>query len=294
MRVPVDRRPLVAGDADPGPRARRRPQRGGGTERVGVRGARQGERGDGESGERDETSRGEQGDYAGARIAFERALEFSRELGAEAREAAAIGNLATLAHYEARYSDALVFYERALELYRKHGATSNELITIENIGNSAILTGDVDAAIARFRAATELAREAGATWELTNALRWLARALILRGEVAEPARLLDEAVDATARIGYGRALAETLEIVAELKGDEAAAARLLGAADGIRERVGVAQFPDNAVFVERRSAELQAALGARYDKEHKSGRGLSVDEAVALAHAAIASRDVGE
>jgi DNA-binding CsgD family transcriptional regulator len=82
-------------------------------------------------------------------------------------------------------------------------------------------------------------------------------------------------------------LADTLECLARLAADDGNhpyAARLLGAADGIRQRMGHARFPMYQAGYDATVAAVREALGQNdFDAAWAGGAALSTEEAIAYA-----------
>jgi non-specific serine/threonine protein kinase len=80
-----------------------------------------------------------------------------------------------------------------------------------------------------------------------------------------------------------------LAAVAELHGRSENAARVLGAADALRETIGASLAPFEQGMHDRTARAARVALGqAQFDAAWTAGRALSLDEAVAYALEAAA------
>ena len=81
--------------------------------------------------------------------------------------------------------------------------------------------------------------------------------------------------------------AETYASLLAATGTPAHAARLLGAADATRERIGLPRLPRLESELQEDLATARAALpNDRWDSEYQLGRGLTVEEALTQANAA--------
>ena len=124
-------------------------------------------------------------------------------------------------------------------------------------------------------------------WHLSTALTTRARVAIAQGEPEQAQRDAHEARAIAASTGaYARA-PDTLESLAELAvdaGSHREAARLFGAADGIRRRVGEVRFKIHDAGYEASVATLREAIGEDdLDRAWAEGAALSTDEAIAYA-----------
>jgi DNA-binding CsgD family transcriptional regulator len=110
---------------------------------------------------------------------------------------------------------------------------------------------------------------------------------IAQGEPDQAERDAHEALVSAARSqGYLR-VADTLECLARLAangGNDAYAARLLGASDGIRQRMGHARYPMYQPGYDITVAATRNALGEKdFDLMWAEGAALSTEEAIAFA-----------
>ena len=108
-----------------------------------------------------------------------------------------------------------------------------------------------------------------------------------QGEPDQAERDAHEALAIAARTqGYLR-VPDTLECLARLAADDGNhpyAARLLGAADGIRQRTGTCPLPDVSSRLRRRGGSVREALGQNdFDAAWAEGAALSTEEAIAYA-----------
>jgi DNA-binding CsgD family transcriptional regulator len=151
-----------------------------------------------------------------------------------------------------------------------------------------------------------LAEAAAACGDLSEARRWadtavsktrdwhLMRALIARVRVAiaqgEPQQAESDAYDALALITDMQAhlmtpdLFESLAVLLDISGNQRAAARLIGASDAMRRRIGVVRFKAFDAAYDANVTKLCTALGeAEFDKARAEGAALSTEEAIAYA-----------
>ena len=217
---------------------------------------------------------GEQGDHAGARAAFEEALELTRLAGDVGRTSAAVSNLATLAFYAGDLGAALSGYEEALSLAQ---LSARERISTlaENLAVVHLIAGDNAAALRYARLSVSAGREAQDLRELAAGLRVLARVLVGEGDVAGGVAAIEESRELVDRVGDATGLAEWFEdaaAVAVAQGEHEHAASLLGAADAQRERKESAREPERATWYDEVEAAARAALGGDYDAAYARGR----------------------
>ena len=124
-------------------------------------------------------------------------------------------------------------------------------------------------------------------WLQTIALTVRAFVAIAQGDREQAERDAREALTITARTqGYMR-VADTLECLARLSandGNHAYAARLMGAAEAIRQRMGHARFPMYQADYDATVASVREALDPNdFDAAWAEGAALSAEEAIAYA-----------
>jgi predicted ATPase/class 3 adenylate cyclase len=151
-------------------------------------------------------------------------------------------------------------------------------------------TGRTDAAAERFAAAVARFAEIGDERLSLAARSDLGHALRRGGRLDEAATAYRATIGGWVRLGHRGAVANQLEnmaFVAIDRGEPERAARLLGAAEAIREvadaPMALEEGPEHALFVERLHGMLEPLA---FETEWQAGRSMSQAEAVAFALAA--------
>jgi predicted ATPase/transcriptional regulator with XRE-family HTH domain len=151
---------------------------------------------------------------------------------------------------------------------------------LENVATAqgivALREGDITAATAYFEEALEASRAAGNPLHIAGSSLVLARLTLIRTEPLRAARLLTEAVPALARRQHLTALASALEglvIVAHAIGEDAAAARFLGASRRMHRVSGASGISVTAPPIsDDVVAQIRSALGESvYTATHGEG-----------------------
>src|SRR6516165_4296940 len=149
------------------------------------------------------------------------------------------------------------------------------------IAQAALAGGDLVAA--RRRADDAVAKATG--FFLTAALVTRARVAIAQGEPDQGERDAHDALAMAAEIEVHLVVPDVLEYLATLAGDSGShreAARLFGAAHGIRQPMGVVRFKVWDASYETAVAAVRDALGERdFDAAWAEGAALSIEEAIA-------------
>ncbi len=177
--------------------------------------------------------------------------------------------------------------ERATDAGRRSGNPSSIAISALARGRIAGLTGQTDEARhwlgeawTRFGEVDDRRYQVVARSDLAHALR-------RGGALAEAEATYRETLQAWQHFGNRGATANQLENVgflARARGDGLRAARLLGAADALREVAGAAMLAIERHEYESELAQLRAILDpAAFEHAWADGRSLTADEAVALA-----------
>jgi predicted ATPase/DNA-binding SARP family transcriptional activator len=227
----------------------------------------------------------ERGDYGAARRFLEESLALAEALGDAHRTGVAYSNLGNLALYEERWGEARRLYERALGLYRGV-SPRDEAIALQNLGLATAGSGEIDDATALLEQAITLGRGSGALREAAAASVDLAWIEIDRDELDRARELLGQARATFVQLADRTKIADCIEVYAGLahaRRRPDAAARLLGAADALRDSVGSVRQPDQDRWVQRLSAALADSLGADgLEAAQGAGRTVGLDEALAL------------
>ena len=222
-----------------------------------------------------------QGEAAAARAAAEATLEGGAELGGRY---AVLGHLA-LGFAALAAGDGAAAHE-AREAARQHmTVVGGAVAALRRVWNAEAALADGDIAAAR-----RLADEAVSTtpgWYSALALTIRARVAIAAGEPDQAERDAHDALALAATIGAHLGVPDILECLAVLAGEACShreAARLCGAAEAIRERMGAVRFKVYDTGYAASAAALRDAMGqADFDSAWTEGTALSTEEAIAYA-----------
>jgi len=227
----------------------------------------------------------DRGDDAAIRLACERLKPLlpgiqDRRLRAMAHLAIAWGTPIT-GDYESALRDA----SQSLEQLRRLDEPFWSALAAFTVGSMELALGRHDDAAGHLREARDVAERFDSAWLTAGSRVQLGTLGVLDGRLAEAREQLDEALSMSLAARSTPFVAVSLAAQARLAFVEQQperAARLAGAAEGLRQRVGVRAWP----MLRRREAELVAqvrqALGAdRFDQAFSSGSRLNQREAVA-------------
>jgi predicted ATPase/class 3 adenylate cyclase len=226
----------------------------------------------------------QQGDYARAHALYQQAVVLTGELGDRHGRAFGLMNMADVLEREGDYDAARAHFDESVVAFRALGDRWGEAFALDAFGLIAARQGDVETARSLHVEAAAMSRE-------MNDDRGVARALVNLGDLAARVGERDRALamyreSLALRLGLGdlpgtaAALEKVAWVVAE--DDPEAAARVLGAADAMRETIRARVPPSALGEYERGRQGLEAGLGSEaFDLALKSGRGLSPGAALA-------------
>jgi predicted ATPase/DNA-binding SARP family transcriptional activator len=227
------------------------------------------------------------GDYPAARRYYGQALILSREHGENRRTAQALNYLALTLVEEGELSGARPLFEGALALYQEVGPAAVPASILTNLGSLALRQGDYEVAqeyleqsVARCEAAGRIQEHGLALDGLSVIALRQARYEEARAHCARSLRLLHEC---GAVVNIPMVLAH-MAVVAHSEAQWERVARLMGAAEGLREAAGVPLPPYTAADRGDAAAAARRALGAdAFDAALAEGQAMTMEQAIGLA-----------
>jgi predicted ATPase/class 3 adenylate cyclase/DNA-binding CsgD family transcriptional regulator len=222
-----------------------------------------------------------QGELSAARRAAEVTLESAAELGemfiGTGYMASGIAALAA--------GDAQAAHDAGEAAFGHFSVAQPQLATVMRsvMAQAAVAGGDLIGA----RRWADEAVSVATGWHLVLSLTPRARVATARGEREEAERDIQGALACAAGIGAYLEVPDILECIADLAraaGSHHEAARMFGAAHGIRQRMGAVRFKVYDAGYEASVAALRDALGEKdFDAAWAEGSALSTEEAIAYA-----------
>jgi predicted ATPase len=220
--------------------------------------------------------------------ALSASLALYREAGDRAGEASALDGLGDMAWAAGDFERARAAYAESLRLRRELGDPVAVGLSLYSLGRLYV---DHDETMWQRTALAEpLLREALALLEAQQdargtalALNALGRLALFEGRPGEAAAPIRAALERFAALGNAVDIAECLEELAQIaaaEGNAARAARICGAAEALREHLGVPAQPHHTTFVQTLRRQVAEATWAGAWAE---GRRLSQAEAVEAA-----------
>lgn len=232
------------------------------------------------------------GDLALAQRRYTEALELYRALAIRSGIADTLVNLAGLAIERGELATAASACDEAETLYRAAGNLGDLAYVAVNRGDSALAEGRLGEARRQYERALEQFRAAGNRRLVGRCLGQLGRLAVREGDLAEAARLSAAALTVRRAIdhrpGMVFSLDEGMLELALAAGLPVVAARLLGAADAARTRLGVVRKPSETRAAESARRQLLARLGeSSFSALWDEGQAMGLPEAADYALASL-------
>jgi tetratricopeptide (TPR) repeat protein len=185
-----------------------------------------------------------QSDYRDAIRFYQQSLSLYREQGDQRGVGGVLNNLGVVARAQGQHADAVLFHEESLALFRKIKDTRSIAYTLCNLGHASYRHGDDTRAAACFAESLHIFRD----------------------------------------LGDRRGIAEILERLAELavrKGLPTLAARFGGAAEALRDTIGIPSESDDIPLYERVVALARLSMGqSAFADAFAAGRALPQDQTI--------------
>jgi predicted ATPase/DNA-binding XRE family transcriptional regulator len=230
------------------------------------------------------------GDYERCGRYSEEGLEESLQAGDELGAAWARVGLGLSAMSRSDYGAATSHLQEALRSFRQLNEGYGVAHVTNFLGMVALMRGDEGQATAMFEEGLAAARRIGDRTSTCTALYNLAQAALSRSEYDEAALLFEEGVTLSEQM-RDRANAayclEGLAVVANGRGEGELSGRLIGAAEGLHEAVGVPVYlyyePHRSRY-ERTVSAVRSQLGEEaFEEARERGREMTFEQAVGYA-----------
>lgn len=225
-----------------------------------------------------------QSDYAYGRAVYQESLAIWRELEDKQGIATALAELGILAFGQADLTAARGLYEESLALRRQMGDRPGVAATLHNLGRVAYREGNWETAQALYEESLAICRELGDPQNIAVALTNLGFLAFGRGDYPSARARFEEGLAIQQELGDKRRMAYSLEgfaFLAAMRGAPEQAARLLGAAEALRETIGAPLPPVDRPDYDRIVALVRGGLlGDVLKRAWAEGRRMTSEVAV--------------
>jgi predicted ATPase/class 3 adenylate cyclase len=226
----------------------------------------------------------QQGEIRASLALFERSLAVWRVLGDQDQQARELNSLGITHHHLGDLDAARSLLEESAGIARALGSDSRLASALTNLGQAESDAGNFDRAIQVLREALALDRKQGDMLGVALDQQSLAGVSLRAGRAGEALGLLSGMFDYVASCGDVELLATTLDLSAAITAELGAglrAARLAGAAEAVRHKIGVqVRQPE---LLERFLAPARATIAPEeWQAELAAGRAVTQQEAVTL------------
>jgi ATP/maltotriose-dependent transcriptional regulator MalT len=229
----------------------------------------------------------ERGDWPRALAAYEESLALERQAGNAWGIAMSLTNLGALAGDQGDTARAVALLQESLALLRELGDARGIASALHNLAAVTRDGGEWQRAAELHAESLALWRELGDRWGVAASLHDLARATARLGDGPRAAALLGEGLALFAELGVRQGTAACLEGLAAVACDAERpldAARLLGAAEAVREVIGAPLPARDRQDLARIVAQARnASKTGTFREAWRVGRALSAEETSALA-----------
>jgi non-specific serine/threonine protein kinase len=229
----------------------------------------------------------EQGDFVRSLALSEEGLALFRKVGDVSGAVVALYVLGAAALFQNDLERATALTEEALALQRASGDSVGAARSLPILGTVAQLRRDYDRAIALYEEGLELAREVGDDFAVALSLVIGASTYLGTGDNLKALELNAEGLKLSQRLTMMRLLASNLNVAAALAGAQGQAdrsARLWGAAESLRDSLGIVLSPFERSYYEPYVSAAQDRLDeASWEAAWAEGCSMTPEQAVEYA-----------
>ncbi len=228
-----------------------------------------------------------QGDVATARSLYQESIALLREVGDKWGEAFTLNWTADALLAGGDLPTARSFYEQSLTLWRATGDPWGSSLPLMALGGIALSQADYAAAQACFEESVALSRSIGDRWGLSWVLSGLGNLALRRGDLGRAKAIFEESLTLGRDMGNPIGIIVCFGGIARLaaaQGDTVRAARLIGAAEALRESLNAYPWHATRLAYEQNVADARAQLDEEaYAAAWAEGRAMKIEEAIEYA-----------
>ncbi len=226
----------------------------------------------------------DRGDYEQATSLLEESLALHRKLGRREDIIGILDSLGVLASARGDPERSMSYFREALVLSQGAGNVRRTAVSLGNLGITTLVHGDPEQATVLLDESLALFRGIGDNSNIAISLMDSALAALARGDHDQVLALCEESLGLLRKAGDIQHIADCLEIMAGGAGGRGAvrkAARLWGAAETLREEMGVPLQSENRKVLDPWIAAVRSGLGeAAWQAALAEGRAMVPEQAI--------------
>jgi predicted ATPase/DNA-binding SARP family transcriptional activator/DNA-binding CsgD family transcriptional regulator len=226
----------------------------------------------------------DRGDYEGATSLLEESLTLHRELGSNEGVIGILDSLGVLASAKGDREESIAFLSEALAVSRGTGNVRRNATSLGNLGITMLVHGDPEQAMVLLEESLTLFQEIGDGSNIAIGLMYSALAALIKGENERVEALSQESLDLLQKAEDKQHIADCLQIMAGgagAQGRTQRAARLWGAAEAMREDIGVPLQPETRKLLDPYLGTARSSLGeVAWQLACAEGRAMMPEQAI--------------
>ncbi len=226
-----------------------------------------------------------EGDFTRSQAMYEESLGLLREQNDQFNIAVALHGLGNLAYSQEKYTAARASYEEGMQIARDLGARQLIAAMLEDFGNVDFSESEYASAHSLYEESLSIQQELGDRRGIAASQQNLAKVAFSQGAAVRANSLYRESLVTSRELGYQEGVAKGLKGLASVIGEqEQKSARLFGAAEALREKIGAPMLPNERLQYKMPLIEACAALGkVAFSAAWEEGRALTWEQAVEYA-----------
>ncbi len=229
----------------------------------------------------------DRGDYEEAYSLLEESLTLHRELGSREEVVGVLNGLGVLASANGDRERSVSHFREALALSRGSGSVRKSAASLGNLGITMLVHGDPEQATALLEESLALFQEIGDSSNIAIGLMHSALAALTQGDHERVKALSEESLKLLQKAEDRQHIPDCLEIMAggaAAQGRAQRAARLWGAAEAMREDIGVPLQPEDRKLLDPYLATARSSVGeGAWQAALAEGRAMMPERAIEYA-----------
>ena len=226
----------------------------------------------------------DRGDYEQATSLLEESLTLHRELGSREDVIGVLDGLGVLASAKGDRGPSISFFSEALALSRGTGNVRRTATSLGNLGITMLVHGDPEQATPLLEESLALFRDIGDSLNIAIGLMHSAFAALTQDDYERAQMLSEESLELLQKAEDKQHIADCLEVLAGgagAQGQAHRAARLWGAAEALREEIGVPLQSEDRRVLDPYLVAARSSLGeVAWQATLAEGRAMTPEQAI--------------